>query len=73
MGAHPYIGADAFPTQGSFVDSRATVCFHYDTSRTFPATVVRDDAEDPGVMILRLDDGRHVLSTECMWQPERSS
>jgi hypothetical protein len=31
--------------------------------------VVRDDIEAPYIMIIRLDDGRHVLATECQWQP----
>lgn len=70
MGAHPYIGPDAFPKQGDHLGRRARVCFHYDTSRTFDGTVVRDDTEDPHVTVIRLDDGRHVLATECMYSPD---
>jgi len=44
------------------------VCFDYDTSRTLLGLVVRDDAEEPGRMIIKLEDGRHVLSTECQYQ-----
>jgi hypothetical protein len=44
------------------------VCFQYDTSRTCNGTIVRDDLEDPWQMIIRLDDGRHVLATECQYQ-----
>lgn len=30
----------------------------------------RDDSEEPFRGIIRLDDGRHILTTECQWQPE---
>jgi hypothetical protein len=33
--------------------------------------VVRDDVDGAALLtIIRLDDGRHVLSTECQYQPE---
>lgn len=43
------------------------MCFHYDTAHVLPGTVVRDDTEEPGKMIIRLDDGRVLLSTECQY------
>lgn len=67
MGCHPNIDATTFPKQGDWLGKRCDVVFHYDTSRMFPATVIREDAEEPGIMILQLDDGRVVLSTECMY------
>ena len=48
------------------------MCFNYDTSACIFGEVIRDDAEAPGVMIIRLDDSRYVLSTECQWQPVSS-
>jgi hypothetical protein len=32
--------------------------------------VVRDDISEPFVGIIRLDDGRHVLMTECQFQEQ---
>lgn len=67
MGSHPNIDIDRFPKQGSFAGTPVRVCFNYDTSRTMDGVCVRDDADEPGIMIIRLADGRHVLATECMW------
>lgn len=69
MGASATISAKTWPRQASFLNKRVRVCFNYDTSAVIEGTVVRDDAETPGKMIIRLDDGRHVLSTECQYQP----
>jgi hypothetical protein len=73
MGVSKYVGADHFPKQGAWLNCRVKVCFHYDTRRTFSGTIVRDDMDGDGVMILRLDDGRHVLATECQYTPEPAS
>ena len=72
MGCVSNISATAFPKRGSFIGSRVRVCFNYDTSACIFGEVIRDDAEAPGVMIIRLDDSRYVLSTECQWQPVSS-
>lgn len=69
MGCASNVSATTFPKQGSYTGSRVRVCFNYDTSACVFGEVVRDDAEAPGVMIFRLEDSRHVLSTECQWQP----
>ena len=69
MGCVKSIDADRFPAQGSQWGKQVRVCFNYDTSRTILGRVVRDDAEEPGHMIIKLEDGRHVLSTECQYQP----
>lgn len=67
MGAHPMITAEVFPRQGSWLHRRVSVCFHYDTSQIVLGKIVREDEEEPGIMIIALDDGRYVLSTECMY------
>jgi len=67
------IDIDTFPKQGAFLGKRCDVCFNYDTSRQIRGVYVRDDAEEPWLMIIRLDDGRYVLSTECMHSPDRSN
>jgi hypothetical protein len=74
MGVHPNVGIDKFPKQASdntLFESGTTVsvCFNYDTSKRIAGTIVRNDWEDPWITIIRLDDGRHVLSTECQYSP----
>ena len=68
MSETPTIGYDRFPRQGAYKNSRVRVCFDYDADRSIDGTVVRDDAEMPGLLIIRLDDGRTVLSGECMFR-----
>lgn len=69
MGQHPNISHNTFPKQGGFLGSRVRVCFNYDSSNVIEGNVVRDDNVEPGVMIIHLDDGRFVLSTECQYSP----
>jgi hypothetical protein len=73
MGIHPNISADRFPKQGTYLLRRVRVVFNYDTSREFPGMIIRDDAEEPGRCIIKLDDGRVLLTTECQWHPESHS
>ena len=58
MGATPHINADAFPKQGAYIGKRVKVCYN--------------DTTEPGLMIIHTDDGRALLSTECMWSPIKS-
>lgn len=71
MGVVKNIDHEQFPVQTSNVGERCEVCFNYDTKHVVRGTVVRDDGEEPGKMIIRLDDGRYVLSTECMYSYPR--
>jgi len=65
MGVKSGISFDEWPKQGSFLGKRVRVCFNYDTSRSIGGRIVRDDAQ--GESIIRLDDDRYVLSTECQY------
>lgn len=65
MGVVQSIDFESFPKQGSWLGKRTKVCFKYDTSHQIDGVFVRDDSEHPGVSIIRLVDGRHVLATEC--------
>jgi len=67
MGNVENVGYDKFPRQGSFLHSRVNVCFNYDTSKKLQGTVVRDDVDEPYNTIIKLDDGRYVLSIECQY------
>jgi len=66
MGVVRNVGAAYWPEQGPWLNLWCWVCFDYDTSRQFEAQCIRDDAEEPRLTIFRLEDGRVVLSTECM-------
>lgn len=67
MGVFENIDIERFPKQSDRLHSRVSVCFKYDTTREIGATVVRDDLDEPGRTIFRLDDGRYVLATECQY------
>lgn len=56
-----------FPRQGLYLGWRVKVCFKYDLENRVMGTIVRDDIEEPFRTIIRLDDGRFVLSTECQY------
>lgn len=67
MGAHKNIDYDKFPEQGRKLNKKAKVCFYYDTQRLLDGVIVRDDIEEPFLTIIKLEDGRHVLATECQY------
>ncbi len=67
MGCVGSIDFYKFPKQGKSVGKRVEVCFHFDTSKTIKGTIVRDDREDPGETIIKLDDGRVVRADECQY------
>lgn len=69
MGCVQTIDFEKFPKQSSHLGKRAKVIFHYNTETVLFGQVVRDDIEAPFLTIIRLDDGRHVLPTECQYQP----
>lgn len=68
MGVHPNITATKFPRQGGYLNRKTRVIFHYGGTE-MQGVVVRDDMEDPFLTIIRLEDGRHVLTTECQHSP----
>ena len=63
------VSFDKFPKQGSYAGRAVEVCFHYDTSKMLKGVIVRDDTEEPHLTIIKLEDGRHVLATECQYAP----
>ncbi|WP_376960083.1 hypothetical protein ABNQ39_20445 [Azospirillum sp. A26] len=64
---------NTFPKQGRFLGRRVRVAFNYDTANAVLGTVRREDDEAPGRMIIELDDGRLVLSTECQYSLVKES
>jgi len=67
------MGFNQYPKQGSFIGANVIVCFNYDSSKCISGTIVRDDAEDLHRMIIKLEDGRYVLSTECQYSLVKNS
>lgn len=73
MGVEKGINITSFPKQGSHRGKHVEVCFNYDTSKTVRGVVVRDDAEHPGLFIIKLDkhpatgEVEYVRSTECQY------
>lgn len=57
-----------YPPQGVWLNRRVDVCFNYDTANSVKGIIVRDDVEKPFLTIIKLDDGRHVMSTECQYR-----
>lgn len=68
MGTHPNIDIGKFPKQGLYLNKKVEVCFNYDPSKCLSGVIVRDDMEEPGVLIIKLEDNRYMLSTECMYR-----
>lgn len=67
MGCVDNITKFKFPKQSSYINMRVNVCFHFDTQNSVKGILVRDDREEPYVGIIRLDNGRYVLTTECQY------
>lgn len=63
------VGIDEFPEQAPY--ERVLVCFNFHAGQTIEGVVVRNDMTTPGKMIIKLADGRFVLSTECHYSPIR--
>ena len=68
MGVVANIGFEEYPKQSDWNGKRVVVYFRYDTEKTIEGRIVRCDMESPGVSIIRLDDGRFILSSECQYQ-----
>jgi hypothetical protein len=65
VGVHDNISYDKFPKQSPY--EKVWVAFNYEFDHDAPGTIVRDDAESPYVTIIKLDDGRFILGTECQY------
>ena len=68
MGMVKTINADWYPKQGAFLGRNVEVCFECDTSCVVRGKVIRCDDEEPGWMIIQLDNGWVVKSTECQYR-----
>lgn len=77
MGVVNTIDYDHFPKQADenykypSLGKRVKVCYKYDTTRTHMGTIVRNDIEEPGETIIKLDNGRYIRAEECQYSMEK--
>lgn len=69
--AFPQLAQTPGPRQAGFLGRRVLVTRGADSTPT-GGVVVRDDAEHPNVVVIRLDDGQYLLGPECRFVPEAS-
>lgn len=67
MGVVQNVDYEKFPKQGEKLGKKVKVAFNYVLSKALNGIVVRDDREEPGLTIIKLEDDRYVLSTECQF------
>ncbi|WP_348725686.1 hypothetical protein [Parabacteroides goldsteinii] len=75
MGIEKNIDTNNFPKQYTTVENsmggigrKVEVCFNYKANKTIPGVIIRDDKELPFRMLIRLNDGRIILGTECQYR-----
>lgn len=68
MGTSPYVNVDSYPKQGQHLGKRVVVIFEYDTRHPFEGEIIRYDSTAPFVGVIKLDNGRVVLMTECQYR-----
>ena len=56
------------PKQGTWLGRIVNVCVDYNTEHIIKGLIVREDEEHPGIMIIKLDSGEYLQSTECQYQ-----
>jgi len=59
------------PEQGTWLGRVVDVCVNYDTKNTMKGLIVREDNDAPGLMIIKLDNGEYITSTECQYSLEK--
>ncbi|MFX1296575.1 MAG: hypothetical protein ACFFD2_17180 [Promethearchaeota archaeon] len=67
MGCVENITFDKFPKQSKHLNRNVKVCFHYDITKEIIGRIIRDDVEEPGRTIIKLNDDRIVLAVECQY------
>lgn len=68
MGIVPNMAHDKFPEQSTHVGRRVRVVFNYNLDAPkLLGTIVRDDFEAPHVTIIKLDNDKYILTTECQY------
>jgi hypothetical protein len=68
MGFSNYVDAVKYPKQGRMLNKKVEVCFNFDIHNIFYGKVIRYDIEEPFEVIIRLNDGRIIMSGECQFR-----
>lgn len=66
MGVVKNIDYNHYPLQSN-VGKRVKVCYGYDPSKYHYGIIVRNDIEEPGETIIKLDNGRYLRAAECQY------
>lgn len=67
MGVVNNIRHDKWPKQSEELGRETNVTFNYDTTRSQKGVIVRDDAEEPFMTIIKFGNDKFVLATECQY------
>lgn len=62
------IDYNTYPKQSGYVGRTVDIIFNYDRSKMIEGVFVREDIGKPYTMIIKLNDGRYVLSSECQYR-----
>ena len=68
MGIVKNVGYDIFPKQSNNVGKSVKVCFRYNTKKLLNGEIVRDDIEEPYQTIIKLENGKYILASECQYK-----
>ena len=64
MGVVNTIGFDKFPKQGVQLNQKVEVCFHYNTTKVIEGIIIRDDAEDPYITLIKLAECCRIITLD---------
>lgn len=67
MGTHKNININKYPKQSWRLKAKVKLYFHYDTSKSLNGEIVREDTEEPFLMIIKSETGKFYLATECQY------
>lgn len=69
MGEYKYLGVEKYPKQDPLlIDKKVVVMLAFDSKRPLRGRVLRADAELPREVVIKLDDDRIVLGSECSYK-----
>lgn len=62
------INYDEKPKQSDWLNRKVVVCYNYETDKTENGVIVRCDEVQPGIMLIQLESGFILRSTECQYR-----
>ncbi|MHA7878805.1 MAG: hypothetical protein ACX931_03370 [Saccharospirillum sp.] len=69
MSRYKYVGKERYPKQDTELRGHSVVVMlEYDSRKPQRGEVLRADAEPPHEVVIRLEDGRIVLGSECTFK-----